>query len=79
MSLDNTLNALYRAIAEIRPDVDVAALSPQSSLYAFGLDSMERAEVIMTALGSLRLRQRMAGFASARTLGEIAERIEAGD
>lgn len=77
MSLDDILDALQQAVLEVRPDVDPISLSRTTSLRDLGLNSMERAEVIMTTLSHLRLRLPMTGFAQARDLGQIAALMHA--
>ncbi len=76
MSPDSILATLCRAVADVRPDLDTAVLTPADSLRELGLDSMERAEVIMLAMSELRVRVPMTAFAGAADLGAIAAVLE---
>jgi polyketide biosynthesis acyl carrier protein len=77
MSGDDILHALALAVIEVCPDIDLTRLSSESSLHQLGLNSMERAEVIMSTLSVLKVRMPMTAFAHARNLGALAALIEA--
>lgn len=76
MSPDKFLEALYLAVADVRPDLDPAVLTPSASLRELGLNSMERAEVIMLAMSDLGVRVPMTAFAQASDLGGLAAAME---
>lgn len=78
MTNETVLETLYASVRDVMPELAGAPLDAASSLHDLGLNSMERAEVIMETLFALDLRLPMTAFARARNLGDIAHTISSG-
>lgn len=77
MTTDTVLETLYDKITEILPETDRSSLTPASSLADLGLNSMERAEVIIDTLFDHQVKMPMTAFAGCGNVGEIAAVIAA--
>lgn len=78
MTNQKALETLCASVREVMPELAGVPLDAASSLHDFGLNSMERAEVLMETLFALDVRMPMTTFAQARNLGDIAAIIADG-
>lgn len=72
MSEAEILGALRAAIVDIMPELDGRPIDAGMSLRDLGLNSLERAEVIIDTMSALDIRASMTAFAGAANLGDIA-------
>lgn len=72
MPTTDIIATLRDTILEIMPELDSQPIDASSSLRDLGLNSLERAEVIIDTLSALNLRLPMTAFANAANLGDIA-------
>lgn len=72
MSETEIIDALRQAIVDIMPELEGRPIDAASSLRDLGLNSLERAEVIIDTLSALDMRVPMVAFAGAANLAEVA-------
>ena len=70
---DRAFEALRESILEVLPGIDPSGISPESRLRDLQANSLDRAEVLMTAMQKLQLKMPLIDLAAARSMGGIAE------
>jgi polyketide biosynthesis acyl carrier protein len=64
---------LKKGIAEIMIDVDINSITMQESLKELGMNSIDRAEILLHTMESLQVNVPMMKFATAKNIGEIVD------
>lgn len=77
MQEQEVLNVLVGAIVEVRPDLQERDLQAHDSLLALGVDSIDRAEIIMDVLRELELKIALIDTFGPTNLGELATLLAA--
>ncbi|MBW8846504.1 MAG: acyl carrier protein [Burkholderiales bacterium] len=72
MQQEDITKLLAAAILELRPSLEGRPLGPSDSLEALGLDSMERADIVMLVLEHMNLRIPLVQTFGPRNIGELA-------
>lgn len=71
MHQEDITKLLTAAILEVRPSLQGRPLGPGDSLEALGLDSMERADILMLVLERMDLRIPLVQTFGPRNIGEL--------
>jgi len=62
-----------KGIAEIMIDVDINSITMQESLKELGMNSVDRADVLLQTMESLQVNVPMVKFATAKNISEIVD------
>lgn len=73
MDKAHIFSTLKKSIAEILTDLDTNAITTQESLRDLGLNSVDRADVLLQTMESLQMNVPMMEFAAAQNIGEIVD------
>lgn len=73
MTRDQIFAAVKANVLMVLPDVDPQAVVPSTSLTALGANSVDRVEVAMYAMESLRLKIPLIELHGARNLADLVE------
>ena len=71
MTYDEIWNVFLNCILEIFPELSSRQITVNDSLRDLGANSVDRAEIIMNALASLKLKIPLINFAQAKNIGEL--------
>ncbi len=77
MREQEVMNVLVGAIVEVRPDLQGCDLHAHDSLQALGVNSMERAEIIIDVLRKLELKIALIDTFGPTNLGELTALLAA--
>lgn len=77
MREQEVMNVLVGAIVEVRPDLQGRGLQAHDSLQALGVNSMERAEIVIDVLRELELKIALIDTFGPANLGELAALLAA--
>jgi len=77
MHRNDVKDVLISAIAEVRPDLQFCKLEDHDSLLALGVNSMERAEIIIDVLRELKLKIPLIDTYGPKNLGELVDLLAA--
>lgn len=77
MREQEVMNMLVDAIVEVRPDLQGRGLQAHDSLLALGVDSINRAEIIIDVLRKLELKIPLIDTFGPTNLGELATLLAA--
>lgn len=64
---------LKKIISEIMIDIDINSVTMQKSLKELGMNSVDRADILLQAMESLQVNVPMMKFATTKNIGEIAD------
>lgn len=64
---------LKKIISEIMIDIDINSVTMQKSLKDLGMNSVDRANILLQAMESLQVNVPMMKFATVKNIGEIAD------
>jgi polyketide biosynthesis acyl carrier protein len=64
---------LKNGIAEIMTDLDTNSITLQESLRDLGMNSVDRADILLQTMDSLQISVPMIEFAAAQNIGEIVD------
>lgn len=64
---------LKKGISEIMTDLDINSITMQESLRELGMNSVDRADVLLQTMESLQVNVPMMNFAKAQNIGEIVD------
>ncbi len=64
---------LKKSIAEIMIDMDIDSITMQKNLKELGMNSVDRADILLQTMESLQVNVPMMKFATANNIGEIAD------
>ncbi len=73
MDRDKILTIIRKSIREIAPELEDASLAPTDSLKQLGVDSVNRAEIMMMVMEELSLNIPRVELAGAKNIGELAD------
>ncbi|NES19701.1 MAG: acyl carrier protein [Symploca sp. SIO3E6] len=73
MSKEQVLKLIRRYTREIEPQLEEAPLEPNDSLKNLGIDSVNRAEIMMMVMEDLGLNIPRIELAGAKNIGELAD------
>ncbi|MGD1713004.1 acyl carrier protein [Hydrocoleum sp. CS-953] len=73
MSKEQILNIIRKYTREIAPELEEVPLEPTDSLKNLGIDSVNRAEIIMMVMEDLSLNIPRIELAGANNIGELAD------
>lgn len=71
MSSASVFETFTAVFADVVPEVDVRAISPEDNLRELGANSIDRAEIITESMQKLGISVPMVTFASADTVGDV--------
>ena len=77
MPSDASFTALITAIRGIQPDLVDRPIARDDSMAELGLDSVDRAEVLLLAMDSLGITAPITRFHGAPNIGELADMLDA--
>ncbi|MDJ1182486.1 acyl carrier protein [Roseofilum casamattae] len=70
---EQVLKLIKQSTREIAPELEEAPLEPTDSLKGLGLNSVDRAEVLMMVMEDLDLSVPLVELAGAKNIGELAD------
>ena len=73
MTRESILQTIIDDICELNPDLSKGDISGEDSMANLGLNSMDRAEVLMNALRKLNLQISRVELFGPRNIGELAD------
>nr|5KP6_B Chain B, CurB [Lyngbya majuscula]5KP8_B Chain B, CurB [Lyngbya majuscula] len=73
MSKEQVLKIIKKYTREIAPELEDSPLEPTDSLKKLGIDSVNRAEIIMMVMEDLSLNIPRIELAGAKNIGELAD------
>ncbi|NEQ84046.1 MAG: acyl carrier protein [Moorea sp. SIO2I5] len=73
MSKEQVLKLIIKYTREVAPELEEAPLEPTDSLKNLGIDSVNRAEIIMMVMEDLSLNIPRIELAGANNIGELAD------
>ena len=73
MNKDEILNKIKKYTREIAPELEDVPIQPTDSLKNLGIDSVNRAEIIMLVMEDLSLNIPRIELAGANNIGELAD------
>ncbi|AOY83399.1 acyl carrier protein [Moorena producens JHB] len=73
MSKEQVLKLITKYTREVAPELEEVPLEPTDSLKNLGIDSVNRAEIIMMVMEDLSLNIPRVEFAGANNIGELAD------
>ncbi|NEQ41969.1 MAG: acyl carrier protein [Okeania sp. SIO3I5] len=73
MSKEKVLKLIRKYTREVAPELEEAPLEPTDSLKSLGIDSVNRAEIIMMVMEDLSLNIPRIELAGANNIGELAD------
>ncbi|NEQ65497.1 MAG: acyl carrier protein [Symploca sp. SIO2D2] len=73
MSKEQVLKLIRRYTREVAPELEEAPLEPTDSLKNLGIDSVNRAEIIMMVMEDLSLNIPRIELAGAKNIDELAD------
>lgn len=83
MTYEEILKMLISMIKEVEPELESSSISEQDSLRDFGLDSMQRVEILMLTMSHLDVDVPRTALAKAECIGDLVKifhsHIESGD
>ena len=78
MDKQSILKQLQQNIVTVVPGLEGSTLGPEDSLRELGANSIDRAEIIIITMASLKIKQPLIAFAKAKNIGEIVEILHQG-
>lgn len=75
--VDDTTEALKRAIEDVLYDADLSGLADDTSLKDLGANSIDRVDIIIQTMNELSVKCDLMEFKEARSFGEIARVLNA--
>ncbi|MDJ1175530.1 acyl carrier protein [Roseofilum capinflatum] len=73
MDKDKILSLIRKYTREVAPELEDAPLEPTDSLKSLGVDSVNRAEILMMVMEDLDLNIPRVELAGAKNIGELAD------
>jgi polyketide biosynthesis acyl carrier protein len=73
MEKEDIYQILKEKISVVMDGVDENKISPSASLKELGLNSIDRAEILMLTLEALQLKTPLVEFASAKNIDELCD------
>lgn len=73
MDKDKILSLIRKYTREVAPELEDAPLEPTDSLKSLGVDSVNRAEILMMVMEDLDLNIPRVELAGANNIGELAD------
>ncbi|MDY7006757.1 MAG: acyl carrier protein [Cyanobacteriota bacterium] len=73
MNKEQIFNIIKKHTCEIAPELEKVPIAPTDSLKNLGIDSVNRAEIIMMVMEDLSLNIPRIELAGAKNLGELAD------
>lgn len=73
MDKDKILSLIRKYTREVAPELEDAPLEPTDSLKSLGVDSVNRAEILMMVMEDLDLNVPRVELAGAKNIGELAD------
>jgi len=73
MKKEQIFNIIKKYTCEIAPELEKVSIQPTDSLKNLGIDSVNRAEIIMMVMEDLSLNIPRIELAGAKNLGELAD------
>lgn len=73
MDKDKILSLIRKYTREVAPELEDAPLEPTDSLKSLGVDSVNRAEILMMVMEDLDLNIPRVELAGAQNIGELAD------
>lgn len=73
MNKEQIFKIIKKSTCEIAPELEEVLISPTDSLKSLGIDSVNRAEIIMMVMEDLSLNIPRIELAGAKNLGELAD------
>ncbi len=73
MNKEKVFELLKKYTCEVAPELEEASLEPSDSLKNLGIDSVNRAEIIMMVMEDLSLNIPRIELAGAQNIGELAD------
>jgi polyketide biosynthesis acyl carrier protein len=73
MDKNKILNLIKKYTREVAPELEEVPLKPTDSLKNLGIDSVNRAEIIMMVMEDLSLNVPRIELAGANNIGELAD------
>jgi len=73
MDKDKILSLIKKYTREVAPELEDAPLEPTDSLKSLGVDSVNRAEILMMVMEDLDLNIPRVELAGAKNIGELAD------
>jgi polyketide biosynthesis acyl carrier protein len=70
-----TQRILYEVITEILPDLRLDEIDPGQHLTDLGADSVDRVEILYTAVERLGVSEPASAFSATRNIGTLLERL----
>jgi polyketide biosynthesis acyl carrier protein len=77
MNKQEIFEIIKRNIAEVLPDVDGARVQPDISLRDLGANSIDRADILIQTMESLRLKFPLHELGSVKNLGGLVDFLHA--
>lgn len=74
---DEGFKALIAALRGIMPELGGQTVSREDSLAALGVNSIDRAEILLVAMDALQIDAPISRFHGAANIGELADRLNA--
>ncbi|NEO53137.1 MAG: acyl carrier protein [Okeania sp. SIO3B5] len=73
MNKEQIFNIIKRYTCEIAPELEKVPIAPTDSLKNLGIDSVNRAEIIMMVMEELSLNIPRIELAGSKNIGELAD------
>lgn len=73
MNKDQIFNLIKKSIREVAPELESEPIEPNNSLKNLGIDSVNRAEIIMMVMEELSLNVPRIELAGAQNIGELVD------
>jgi polyketide biosynthesis acyl carrier protein len=74
---DDGFNALIAALRGLMPELAGQAVARGDSLAALGVNSIDRAEILLLAMEAMQIDAPVSRFHGAANIGELADRLNA--
>ncbi|MBX3709973.1 MAG: acyl carrier protein [Gammaproteobacteria bacterium] len=76
MEKNDIFMLIKEKISIVMNDIDENKIKPSASLKELGLNSIDRAEIILLTLETLQLKSSLVDFAMAKNIGELCDMIK---
>lgn len=73
MTKDQIFLVLKTKISEIVPEIDISQVEQSSSLKALGINSIDRAEIIILAMEELNIKLSLVSFGTAQNIQGLVD------